>query len=108
MVVEVPNPVNSYMHYGDRDPVVSVIDAPDYMPKRIWYSNNEANKTYNELQHDIYQTAKQTKKPKKGKFPTVLKIVGAGIVVGLAIVFRKDIGALLKKINPFKKSAPTP
>lgn len=97
MVVEVTNPQNQHMHYGDK-PAVGVIDAAEKLPNRILYTNAEANKIYNELQYDIYQTAKHTKKPSKGKFPTILKILGGVLVVGTAIVFRKKIVSGCKMI----------
>ncbi|MBQ8458943.1 hypothetical protein IJ541_02445 [bacterium] len=104
MVVEVVNPQNSSMHYGDK-PAVRVINAPDQLPKRVLYTNAEADKIYHEIQYDIYDKARHTKRPPKGKFPTVLKILGGIIAVGAAIVFRKNIASFCKKIfkNPFKK-----
>ena len=100
MVVQVDNPANKHMHNGDM-PVVKTIDAPGFLPKRYLYSDYEAQKRYNQLQMDIYETQKHVKTPDRTKFPTVLKILlGAG-VVALGIIFRKDLAQLITKI--FKK-----
>ncbi|MDE6139239.1 MAG: hypothetical protein K2F57_07190 [Candidatus Gastranaerophilales bacterium] len=102
MVVEIENPANKNMHYGDKLPV-GVISAPERLPKRTLYSNYEAEKSYNQLQYDIYQSQKHTKPPKKGKFPTVLKILLGTITAGCAIIFKKDIFRFIKNIkNPFR------
>lgn len=97
MVVEVANPSNSPMHYGDK-PAVTTLTAPDALPNRVLYTNVEANRIYNELQYDIYQTQKRhdslIKKP-KGK--TWLKIAAAVALVTLAVVFRKNIANLAGK-----------
>ncbi len=106
MVVEIENPANKNMHYGDKQPV-GVITAPDRLPKRTLYSNIEAERMYNQLQYDIYETQKHTKPPKKGDFPTVLKFVTGTLTAGAAIVFRKDIFKFLKNLkNPFKRTIP--
>lgn len=96
MVVEqIDNPANRSMHYGDRVPV-GTIAAPNTLPKRVLYSNKEAERIYNEMQYDIYQTQKHTKKPSKGKFPMVLKIViGVGLLASV-VSFRKGIWSKLK------------
>ncbi len=109
MVVEVTNPANSNMHYGDK-PAVGVISAPDKLPNRVLYTNAQANREYNDIQYDIYQTQKEhdrlIKKPKskKGWF------VALGIIalITTAIIFRKKFGALCKSVfgkikNVFKK-----
>lgn len=104
MVVEFENPANKKMHYGDKLPV-GVINAPDRLPKRVLYSNYDAERRYNELQYDIYQDQKHTKPPKKGKFPTILKIILETATAGCAIIFRKDIFKFIKNFkNPFRKT----
>lgn len=106
MVVEIENPANKNMHYGDKVPV-GVINAPDRLPKKFIYSNYDAEKRYNELQYDIYQTQKHTKPPKKGKFPTVLKIILGTVAVACAVIFKKDILKYIKNFkNPFRRSIP--
>lgn len=107
MVVQVDNPANRHMHNGDK-PVVTVIDAPGYLPKRYLYSDYEAQKRYNQMQMDIYETQKHTKAPDRRKFPTVLKILlGIGAVT-LGVIFRKDIVKGIKTLfnKIFKKSHP--
>lgn len=96
MVVEqIDNPANRNMHYGDNVPV-GTISAPNSLPKRVLYSNKEAERIYNDMQYDIYQTQKHTKKPSKGKFPMVLKIlIGAGLLAGI-VTCRKNIWSRLK------------
>ena len=97
MVVEVTNPANNGMHYGDK-PAVSVIPVPDKLPNRILYTNVEANRIYNDLQYDIYQTQKEhdriIKKPKSWK--TWLTIFAAATLVTLGVVYRKNLVSLLK------------
>lgn len=107
MVEQIDNPANRNMHYGDR-PVVGVIGAPDRLPKKTLYSPQEADKVYNELQYDLYQSEKHTKPPKKGSFPLVLKIIFGAGALAFGIAFRKDLSKFLKKIfkNPFKKTSP--
>lgn len=96
MVVEqIDNPANQNMHYGDKVPV-GTISAPNSLPKRVLYSNKEAERIYNDMQYDIYQTQKHTKKPSKGKFPMVLKIlIGAGLLAGI-VTCRKNLWSRLK------------
>lgn len=98
MVVEqIDNQANKHMHYGDKPPI-GIVNAPDKLPKKVLYSNAEANKIYNQMQHDIYEKQKHTKAPKKGKFPMILKIILGIIGIGAAIRFRKNIGNRIKKI----------
>lgn len=98
MVVEqIKNPANKSMHYGDKPPI-GVITAPDKVPKKVLYSNAQAERIYNQMQYDLYQSEKHAKPPKKGEFPLILKILtgSAGIILG--ITYRKDISKHLKKI----------
>jgi|GEM_PF-1619053 hypothetical protein len=98
MVVEqIDNPANRNMHYGDKVSV-GTISAPSSLPKRVLYSNKEAERIYSEMQHDIYQTQKHTKKPSKGKFPMVLKIlIGAGLLAGI-VTCRKNLWSKFKSL----------
>ena len=100
MVVQVDNPANKHMHNGDT-PVVKTINAPGFLPKRYLYSDYEAQKRYNAMQLDIYETQKHTKAPDRRKFPTVLKIVLAAGTLALGIIFRKDLVKFVKSL--FKK-----
>ena len=100
MVVQVDNPANKHMHNGDT-PVVKTINAPGFLPKRYLYSDYEAQKRYNAMQLDIYETQKHTKAPDRRKFPTVLKIIIAAGTVTLGVIFRKDLPKFIKGI--FKK-----
>lgn len=109
MVVEVSNPANSNMHYGDK-PAVGVISAPDKLPNRVLYTNVQANREYNEIQYDIYKTQKEhdrmIKKPKSKKSWFV--IIGAAALITTAVIFRKKIGTVCSSVfgkikNLFKK-----
>ena len=100
MVVEVSNPLNQHMHYGDK-PVAGIISASDALPNRILYTNTNANRVYNDMQYEIYQTAKHTPPPSKGQFPPILKIAGGLLALGTAIIFRKKIWTFC--INSFNK-----
>ena len=100
MVVQVDNPANKHMHNGDL-PVVKIISAPGFLPKRYLYSDYEAQKRYNQMQMDIYETQKNTKSPDRHKFPTVLKILLAAGTVAFGFIFRKDLAKFVK--NLFKK-----
>jgi hypothetical protein len=100
MVVQVDNPANKHMHNGDT-PVVKTIDAPGFLPKRYLYSDYEAQKRFNALQTDIYETQKHTKAPDRRKFPTVLKIIIAAGTLALGVIFRKDLAKFVKGL--FKK-----
>lgn len=96
MEVEVSNPANMPMHYGDK-PAVGVISAPDALPNRILYTNTGANKVYNDIQYDIYQTQKEhgrlIKKSQRKKSLLILFGIAA---IALAFVFRKNITAFGK------------
>ena len=112
MVVEVANPLNQKMHNGDK-PVVGVIPASDALPNRVLYTNANANRVYNDIQYDIYQGVKNASPPKKGGFPPVLKILAAAVLLGTAIIFRKNIWKFCKNIfrkikNIFRKSPSAP
>jgi hypothetical protein len=104
MVVQVDNPANQHMHNGDT-PVVKTIDAPGFLPKRYLYSDYEAQKRFNALQTDIYETQKHTKAPDRRKFPTVLKIIIAAGTLALGVIFRKD---LVKFVRGLFKKPTTP
>lgn len=100
MVVQIDNPANRQMHNGDL-PVVKNLEAVGYLPKRQLYSDYEAQKNFNQVQMDIYETQRRTKAPDRRKFPTILKILIPTTVVALGILFRKDLTKLVK--NLFKK-----
>lgn len=92
MVVEVANPINKSMHSGDKPPV-SLVEAADKLPNRVLYTNVEANRIYNELQYDIYQTQKEHNRtinsPKK-RTGLIVAVCFTGIVI-TGIIFRKNI-----------------
>ena len=91
MVVEqIENPANKHMHYGDKPPI-GVVNAPNKLPKKVLYSNAEAERIYNQMQYDIYQSQKR-------KFPMVLKIILGTLTICGGIIFRKDLGKLIKKV----------
>lgn len=101
MVVEVSNPMNNPMHYGRDNLYVKTTDAPDSLPKRVWYSNSEANKLYTEMENDIYTGYKKAKKKKKNTVLKVLLWIAAGCAAVSAVIYRKNIGSFIK--NLFKR-----
>ena len=102
MVVQVDNPANRHMHNGDK-PVVTTLNAPDWLPKRQLYSYVEADRQFKEVQQDIYEKQKHTKAPDRKEIPKIIKILaGAGIITA-GIVFRKNIISFFK--NLFKKGS---
>ena len=105
MVVEVSNPANKHMHYGDKA-VVGVIDCPENLPNKIIYSGIEANKQYNQMERDIYEGIKKAPTMETYKFPLVLKLLLGIGTIATGIIFRKDIWKFLKKFikNPFKST----
>lgn len=112
MVVELANPLNQHMHYGDK-PVAGVISASDSLPNRVMYTNTNANRVYNDIQYEIYQNSKNAPPPKKGGFPPVLKILAGAIALCTAVIFRKKIWMFCKSCftrlkNIFKRKPATP
>jgi len=97
MVVEIENPANRSMKYGDRV-LVKSMEVPDKLPTKVVYSNAEANRIYNKIEHDIYEDQKRAKPYEKTKFPTVLKILLGGIGLGAIILKGKSILKYLKNI----------
>lgn len=100
MVVEVTNPANKPMHYGDQ-PVITAIAAPEKLPSRIIYSGFEARKQYEQMEADIYDGVKKAKKIEKHKFPSVLKWALGIAGIASAVIFRKNIAKFFKKIFKF-------
>lgn len=112
MVVEITNPRNQHMHNGDK-PVAGVIAASDSLPNRILYTNTYANRVYNDMQYDIYKSAKKTKSPKEKGFTNVFIVLSALIALGTAIKFRKNIYDFAKNLyakikSVFKKKPVSP
>lgn len=105
MKVEVSNPANSSMHYGD-SPVISSVNAPEKLPSRIIYSGIEARKQFEQMEVDIYNGVRKAKPIEKHKFPNVLKWALGIAGVASAVIFRKDLTKFFRKIlkNPFKTS----
>ncbi len=97
MVEEVTNPANKPMHYGDK-PVITTVQAPNTLPKRVIYSGIEARRQYEQMEHDIYDGIRKSKKLEKKKFPAVLKWLFGGIAITAGIFFRKNITKFVKNI----------
>ena len=99
MVVEVSNPINKTMHNGDMPPV-TIIEAADKLPNTVLYTNVEANRIYNNLQYDIYQTQKEhdrTLNSPKKRTGLIVATIFTGIVI-TGILFRKNISKLISSI----------
>lgn len=80
-----------------------VLHPPDELPKPHIYSDIEAEKKYNEMQHDLYINSKKAHKPKK-KFPAILKILGGILLVaGSCAILHKPVVKLYNKV--LKKKA---
>ena len=105
MKVEVSNPANKAMHYGD-EPVVTLVNAPAKLPSRVIYSGIEARKQYEQMEADIYDGVRKAKKIEKHKFPDVLKWTLGIAGAAFAIIFRKNLTKFVKKLfkNPFKST----
>lgn len=97
MVVEIENPANKSMKYGERI-LVKSIDVPDRLPQKVLYSPQEANRIYNEIENDIYEGQKRAKPYQKTKFPTVLKIIGGAIGLSVIILKGKTFLTSLKRL----------
>lgn len=106
MVEQVENPANKLMHYGTSN--VGVIKPPDRLPRVVVYSPFEAEKEYNKMQFDLYQSEKKTKKYEKHKFPMILKIIGGIIVASALFVCRKEILKPIKALFKRHPKVPTP
>lgn len=90
------NPANNSMKNGDI--VLGVMSPPDSLPQYQIYNWSEGQKTFNNLQYDVYQESKSAKpiSEKKG-FPKIYKwligIAAAGVLVLLSL---KPINKLIK------------
>lgn len=84
MVVEIDNPANKHMHYGD-GVIVKNLEVPDKLPKRILYSNSDANQKFEQIQADIYNGQKHAKPIENVKTPTIIKIL-LGVTGAAAIL----------------------
>ena len=105
MVVEVSNPLNNPMHYGMDNLYVKTTDAPDSLPKKVWYSEPEAQKMYGEMEHDIYIGVKKAKKKDRKTFGKIVLWLAVSCGVVSAIIYRKNISSFLT--NLFKKKPKT-
>mgnify|MGYP007099290598 FL=1 len=94
--LQVDNPANKAMHY--RQTSVGILNPPDRLPKVTVYSGVEAQKRYDEMQHDLYISEKRAKKYEKRGFPTILKIIGGGAIIAGIIKCRKNIWKGIKKL----------
>lgn len=94
--LQIDNPANKSMHYGQLN--VGVLNPPNSIPKATLYSEKDAIRRYHQMEYDIYQEQKHAKPPEKGKFPDILKCLGALISITGTIIFRKDISKFIRKI----------
>ena len=100
MVVEIENPANRAMHYGDNRILVNSIEVPNKLPQKVLYSAIEANRIHDRIENDIYDGLKKAKPYERSKFPTILKIIGGAI--GLAAIICKGKSILKAIKNIFK------
>lgn len=104
MVVENTKIVpNKNMHYGTQN-LVGVIDVPDVINKKSYYSKLEANKMYDDIQQDTYVRLKNAPEHKKGGIPKILKILAGVIGVSTVLLFGKSVkNGILKFIKNLPK-----
>ena len=86
MVVQIDNPANKSMHYGDQV-FAKDLTMPDKLPTKTLYSDREAEQRYNQIQADIFQKQKKAKPKEIIKFPMILKIL-LGVGGTLAVLFK--------------------
>lgn len=97
MVVQIDNPANKSMHYGD-EVFVKNLKMPDKLPSKTLYSDREAEQRFNQIQADIFEKQKHAKPKEVTKFPMILKILLLGSSA-LALLFKgKSIFKGLKNI----------
>ncbi len=89
--VQVDNPANRPMHYGDH--LTGRLYPPDYIPKYRLYSYYEGQRIYSQMSNDLYENSKKAKPKDKKGVPLIIKIMaGIGIV-----------GATIAALFKFKK-----
>ena len=74
--LQVENPLNKPMHYGNEPVVNEVVPVVNYLPSVNLYSGMECNYRYNQMQKDLYVSQKVAAPKKKG-LPKILKILAA-------------------------------
>lgn len=79
--LRVENPANAPMHNNQRVNL-GVLYPPNHLPVKNLYSYFDGVNLFRQLDYDSYMLQKQAK-PKKGKFPVVLKVIGGLLAVGL-------------------------
>ncbi|MBP3821767.1 hypothetical protein J6G99_09025 [bacterium] len=84
--VEVFNPANKAMHYGDYK--VGVLNPPNKIPQISTLSSyKESQEKYNRIQQDLYISQKKAKPMEKRGFPLILKIMGAILIIAGVLKF---------------------
>ena len=96
--VQVENPLNKPMHYGNQRPEVGVVQDPGRLPAKNLYSGYEQSQIYNALTQDLYTSQKKTK-ARSRKTPKIIKIalwlLGARILYAVA---KPPVAKVLRKI----------
>ena len=82
-ILRIENPANVQMHYNSRVNV-GVVTPPDRLPVRNLYSYFDGLNLFRQLDYDTYDMQRRAK-PKKGKFPTILKIIGGLLTGGILL-----------------------
>lgn len=95
------NPSNNSMHYNDSY-TVGILNPPDKLAKKVWYSYNEGQKEYGQMQNDLYVGYKNAKPISKSKIPIIIQVATGLALVLLGICNYKKIGSFFSKL--FKKT----
>ncbi len=94
--LQVENPSNASMHYGNAPVFPGAVPAPNSVPAPNIYSGAESIKIYNQMQMDLYESQKK-QKPKKKGLPKILKILGGAFATYLLYAVAKP--SVVKAFN---------
>lgn len=90
--LQVENPLNRPMHYGNDGTLVGVLPTPAALPQKLLYSGYVQSRIYHTLVQDLYSTQK-TATPKKKGMPKIIKIV-LGTIGAIALWAALKPGAI--------------
>lgn len=98
--LQVENPLNKPMHYGNDGPRVGVVPTPGYLPMPKIYSGSDCLNQYNQMQKDLYISQK-TARPKKKGAPKIIKILFGAFAAYILCALAKP--SLTKFFGKFKR-----